>query len=140
MKITIKKLCIFVPIIVILIFVFVSILTPKAKYMTGKDTVAYFGKDCRYQILVTPHDRRKEYSLMDEEIQRDIDRNITKYIDLKEMKTAFIVGQESFKDVYIVLDYENNKIERFNDLSEMNTIYRNTFTEKDFKIIKAAHK
>lgn len=38
MKINVKNLCIFIPIVIILIFVFVSILTPKAKYMTGKDT------------------------------------------------------------------------------------------------------
>lgn len=89
---------------------------------------------------MTHHGRRKEYSLMDEEMRSDIDKNITIYLDLKEIKTAFIVGQKSFKDFYIIIDYENNKIEKFNDLSEMSAIYRNTFTEKDFKIIKATHK
>lgn len=136
MKISIKKLVLFIPINILLIFIFVSILTPKSKYSTGKDTVAYFGENYRYQILVTHHGKRKEYCLTDLDTLGEIDRNVTQYIDLKKMKTAFIVGQKSFKEFYIILDYENNKIEKFNDLSEMNTIYRNTFTEKDFNILK----
>ncbi|WP_461613894.1 hypothetical protein [Clostridium sp. Marseille-QA1073] len=138
MKINIKKICIFILVIILLIFIFISILTPKGKYSSsvGKDTIAYFGKDYRYQIC-TVYSYKKEYNLYDLETSDTIARNITKYIDIDKMKTAFIVGQESFKDIYIVIDYENNKIERFNDLSEMSTIYRNTFTEKEFKIIKS---
>ena len=91
------------------------------KFTPGKDTIAYFGNDARYQILSVG-----TYGLADLQEQKNIESDVYRYYEDKP--NVYVVGIQG----YTILNYDTSEIKHSIELKD--------FSDAEVKIFNSERK